>query len=283
MEKNNQYALELTENELSLAKVLDGLASTGLACRDMENSFKKTLLSARCIQALREALTPQVMADFMSLQGSPLGFRTDKDKQGGYPMEVVREAVIAAAMIGLLPVGNQFNIISDRPYWTKEGFLYLLDNVPGLVYDVEFGVPKQGQSGALVHATVVWSVKGGEQKRMEWEIPVRVNAGQGADAVLGKAMRKALCKLYNKVTHSPLSDADVEDAAPPMKDVTPRWSGDVARERVAQSAAKKSGMAGAVPPAPARACGWGCFFEQEAWVYGRSIDKECILGNPTNL
>lgn len=244
----SEYELTLSAEDKELSAALDGLAKTGLMCRDMEASFSKTILSARCMAKFKAALTDDVMDPIMSLQGSPIGFRTDKDKEGGYPLTVVREVIIAAAMMGLMPVGNMFNIIAGRLYVTKEGFMFLLSGIEGLVYDVEFGLPKQSQGGSVVHAHVVWSIKDGEKKSMDWDIPIRVNAGQGADAVLGKAMRKACAKLYNKITNSTLSDADVTEDEGAMKDVTPRWSGDVARERRAGAAAG-SGLSAAVPPA----------------------------------
>lgn len=242
-------ALALSEQESQLAVMLDGLAATGLQCRDMGNTFKKALLSARCMEEFRKALTPAVMKPIMALQGSPIGFRTDKDKQGGYPEEVVKVALISAAMMGLMPVGNQFNIISDRAYVTKEGVQFLLSGISGLLYDVDLDVPRMSNGNALVHARVVWSINGGEKLSFEKDYPVRVNAGQGADAVLGKAMRKACVGLYNKITKANLADGDASDEVP-MKDVTPRWSGDAARERAAQMAG--SGLSAAVPPAAQR-------------------------------
>lgn len=216
----SEAIVKLDKDELALAETLDKLSATGLACRDMANNFTKALLSARCIKEFKVALTPKVMGPIMALQGSPLGFRTDKDSSGGYGENVVKEALIAAAMLGLMPVGNQFNIIGSRFYVTKEGFLFLLGNMPGLKYDVDLGVPKSSNGGAIVHAAISWTLNGGETQRKELEIPVRVNNGMGADAVLGKAMRKACCRLYNMLTNSTLSDADVADEAP-MRNVTP--------------------------------------------------------------
>lgn len=243
---NENNLLALNEQETQLATTLDRLSASGIACRDMKHNFSKVMLSARCMQELREALTPQMMKPIMALQGSPLGFRTDKDKMGGYGENIVKEAVIAAAMLGLMPIGNQFNIIADRPYWTKEGFMYLLSQINGLVYDVDFGLPKASNGGSVVHTKVVWSINGGEQKCMEWDIPIRVNAGQGADAVLGKAMRKACAKLYNKVTNSTLSDADVTEDEP--RNVTPmRWSGDKVQNAAAPMRASVPSMKPSVP------------------------------------
>lgn len=111
---------------------------------------------------LREAFTPEVMGAFMSLQNTALGFRTDK-AQGGYPEDVVKEAVIEASLRGLSPVGNQFNIISGRMYVTKEGFQFLLSQVPGLRYGLNLAVPVMKNGGAIVTASMRWQIGDGAQ------------------------------------------------------------------------------------------------------------------------
>lgn len=217
------------------------LAATGLACRDMGNNFSKALLSARCIAEFKEALTPEVMEPIMALQGSPLGFRTDKDSQGGYPLAVVKEAVIAAAMMGVMPVGNQMNLIGGRPYITKEGFQFLLGKIESLGYDIELGVPVMKNGGALVHTIVRWWNRATPKAKEthESDIPVRVNSGMGADAILGKATRKASAWLYAKVTNNPLPDADAEEAGMDMS-------------YAASTAPAQNGTRSRLKPAPGR-------------------------------
>lgn len=213
-------ALILTERQSSLANKLDMLAESGVACLDAKQGFERAMLTALCVGQLKEALTEEVMAPIMSLQGSMLGFRTDKDNQGGYPLNVVKEALINAVMVGLLPCGNQFNILAGRMYITKEGFTYLLDKL-GVAYRIDLGVPVSKNGGALVHADIVWQDKAAQTQTKALDIPVRVNNGMGTDAILGKADRKAKCWLYNNLTHSTLSDGDVDEEARPVRNVTP--------------------------------------------------------------
>ncbi len=215
----------ISEATQGMASTLDGLVLNGVACRDMENNFLRTFSVGKCIQGLKKALTPEVMKLVMFLQGSPLGFRTDKDRDGGYNIDVVREAVIASSMMGLVPCGNQFNIIGGRMYITKEGFTYLLSTMKGLRYSLSPDVPAQNRDNSVVRMVISWDYKG-ESGEHVLNIPVRVNKGMGDDAVLGKADRKAKCWLFNRLTSMGTTDADEAEVyaaaePPPMRDATP--------------------------------------------------------------
>lgn len=89
------------------------------------------------VTSLRQILTDDIMrAVFMPLANTSIGFLTDQDpnknnKRTGLPntpysVGVVRDCLIDAVMKGLLPTGNQFNIIAGRQYTTNEGYSYLL-------------------------------------------------------------------------------------------------------------------------------------------------------------
>ncbi len=234
---------------------LDGLVESGLAIRDVESAFKRAFMTAVCIADLKEALTEEVMKPIMFLQGSSLGFRTDKDnpKDGskpGYPVAVVKECLIAAVLTGLLPCGNQFNIIGGRMYITKEGFTALLDKVPGLTYTIDQRAPeypKEGSSIVRTRITWQWGDKKGEKKL---EIPVRVNKLMGDDAILGKADRKAKCWLHNNLFHTQLADGEVESE--PLRDVTPRNAvAEVAAQRRVEATVVQEAEALPEPPAQA--------------------------------
>ena len=226
--------VQLTEQQEGIAGQLDLLAESGLACVDLKEGFKRAMLTAVCVEKLRGALTPVVMQPIMALQNSALGFRTDKEKEGGYPVEVVKDCLIDAVMNGLLPCGNQFNIISRRMYVTKEGFTYLLDQA-GVKYTIDQAVPVSKPGGAIVETDMRWEYQG-EKGEKHLSIPVRVNAGMGADAILGKADRKAKCWLYNNLRHTTLSDGEVSEmrevsgrvvapaAAPALLDAAPAAS-----------------------------------------------------------
>lgn len=237
--KNDGTALAvITDSQRALALRLGEITELACSTAATENPFLAAFTQAGCIGMLRDAFTPDVMGAFMNLQNTALGFRTDK-AQGGYPEAIVKEAVIEASLRGLLPVGNQFNIIGGRMYVTKEGFQYLLSKVPGLSYTVNLDVPQMKASGAIVKAEILWRFNGDEKvNRIAQEIPIRVNAGMGADAVLGKAMRKASARLYNELTHAGVSDGEAGDDAP-------------FRQAVAPAAGFLGGAPAAPAPAPA--------------------------------
>lgn len=215
--------IALSANEAKIAETLDKLTESGLACANMANNFAKTFTLARCVSQLKQALSPAVMEPIMELQGSPLGFRTDRDTKGGYDLPTVKEVLIEATMAGLMPCGNQFNVIGGRMYITKEGFTYLLSQIEDLSYTINHGVPISKNGGAIVHTEILWSrdITGvSKPQRKVLDIPVRVNNGMGVDAVLGKADRKAKCWLYNNVTGRTLNDGEVENEGG-MRNVTP--------------------------------------------------------------
>jgi hypothetical protein len=66
-------ALDQVADEYSLAKI-EGMSS-----------FRKTFMLAAGVQRLRALITHEIMIPIMELQGTSLGFRTDKDCGGGYP------------------------------------------------------------------------------------------------------------------------------------------------------------------------------------------------------
>ena len=65
------------------------------------NEAVKALIVARSVKQFKSLLSDAVMSDIMELQNSPLGFRTDKAKDGGYSLPIVRDCVVQAFMRGL--------------------------------------------------------------------------------------------------------------------------------------------------------------------------------------
>ena len=182
------------------------------------------------VAALRSLITPEMMRPIMDLQGTPLGFRTDRDKafKGPtcYEEEIVKECAIQAMLNGARLIGNEFNIIASNCYLTKEYFVRTMadmENLTDLV--IEFGVPQQsGEKGALVPAKATWKYQG-RRDHIERDvvraedgkiiadnrIAVRVNSGQGADAILGKAERKLRAQILSRITNTTFTDGDVSD------------------------------------------------------------------------
>jgi len=186
--------------------------------------FVKAVQLSVAVQALR-ALLPISLIErhIMPLQNTPLGFRTDIDP-GGYPPQVVRECLIEAVLRGVYPVGNEFNIISGQSYVTKQGLRRLVLEYPGLAnLEVTPGVPQMANGGALVPMVATWTLNGEPQRleRTQYKladgtvvdarIPVRVNQGMGADAILGKATRKLYAAMYDRLTGQSLPDGEADE------------------------------------------------------------------------
>jgi len=200
-------------NEIAIRKCAElenVVKQCSLAALADYGQFQKTFAMAAGIRKLKDMITDDMMKDIMPLQGSSLGFRTDKDKDGGYSMPVVKECLIEAVLRGLQPVGNQFNIVSARCYTTKEGFTHLMKTLPGLTdLKLTFGVPSMQQGGATVEASATWKYQGVADS-LTRSLGIRVNAGMGADAVIGKAERKIRAAVYAQVTGTVLSDGEAE-------------------------------------------------------------------------
>lgn len=179
--------------------------------------FAAAIAVADAIKELKAKLTPELMKSLMELQDNcRLGFRTDKQKEGGYPLAVVRDCFIEGTLKGFKFVGNQANIIGGSFYPTKEGFedFFLRLGKEGKFTDYRdrFSVPKAMGDEYLVVASASWVFQGKADKLENVEIPIRANRGQGSDAILGKAKRKLLARIYSRVTGTVITDGDVSDA-----------------------------------------------------------------------
>ena len=163
------------------------------------------------------------MSPIMSLQGSKLGFKTDRDlvknrqtgkyeKGQGYPLEVVKDCFIEMCLMGLLPTGNMWNIIGGNSYVTKEGGTYLLKKENGLKHVISFIEVNQStdKKTASVKAKIKWTLNG-ETEEETVDFPVKSDEYTTFDALVGKADRKAKIWLYNKVSGLNISDGDIED------------------------------------------------------------------------
>lgn len=222
LEQRKDRRLRLAEQ----AKAIDEAAAGAMELfHGAEVSTEKELALACAVVDLRAALTEEVMQPIMSLMNSPLGFLTDKDpskpvqKDGKwetpkpYGVDTVRDCVIAAKMLGFRVVGNEMNIISGKFYPAKAGFRRKLTDgksFPGLTdFRDTYEVPRLSNGGAIVKARATWKRHGAEDS-LEIEIPVRLNAGMGSDAALGKAERKLCKRVHDILLGMSTPDADVE-------------------------------------------------------------------------
>lgn len=89
-------------------------------------------------------------------------------------------------------------------------------------FRIDWGVPSSGTGGALVPALATWELNGKPDrldcrvtKRADGEddmrIPIRVNKGMGADAIIGKAERKVCHRVYEIITGISLPSVDEDE------------------------------------------------------------------------
>lgn len=198
--KQHEIAVKLNQSVLSVIG------------EDNMDGFEKSFQIANAMAFLRENLTDEVMKPIMLMQGSKLGFKTDKDTSGGYPISVVRDCLIDASLTGVSTHGNQFNIISGNMYLTKEGYGALLKKVKGLKYVIKHSVPNVDASKtfATVDSAVKYTIDGVTTEET-LTFSIKGNSYATADAYIGKAERKARAWLFNQVSDIEVSDGDVED------------------------------------------------------------------------
>lgn len=215
MKKELELVKKTEEDSFQLvAKELNQSVLSVLTSSQMEG-FEKAYRISQAVGELQEKLTGEYMKPILKLQGNRLGFKTDKDNNGGYPESTVKNCLIEAVLTGVQPFGNQFNIIAGNMYVTKEGFGYLLSKVQGLSYKIVPELPRitngqnGGQSAAIV-MKVEWAI-GGVKKEERLDIPVKMNSFMGTDAVIGKATRKARCWLFNTINGTEITDGDATD------------------------------------------------------------------------
>lgn len=177
----------------------------------VSSQFKRAFATAEAVYQLKALLTPEVMKPILHLQNTALGFMTDR-KDNGYPLDVVKDCLIDAVLSGVSPVGNEFNIIAGRTYITKNGMKHKLSGLDGLSYTLTPGIPKMANDskGAVVEMAIDWTYSGKENHKAI-NFAVRVNAGMGTDAIIGKATRKAAAWLYETVTGQTVNEGDVSD------------------------------------------------------------------------
>lgn len=210
-EQNNQLSV------IDQAKDKFALACKDAASLQTVNNFIAAFTAVNVVNLLREALTDGVMQEvFMPLMNTKVGFLTDrpqKDKQTGrvikpeYGIDVVRDAIIDAVTIGLMPTGNQMNIIAERMYPTKEGYTYLLRKL-GIKYLLDVSYDK-GQNPNFAEIPVKINYEyNGEKNSFTVIATVKKDSYSSHDQLRGKAERRAKKALYEYITGLDYGDAD---------------------------------------------------------------------------
>lgn len=187
----------------------------------MPSKFQAAFLLAETRRELRAVFTPSLVKMLRELENTSLGFRCDRpnDKHGPYDDRTLIDCAIEALLRGLRLVGNEFNIICGQVYTTTWGLARLLSEEKGLTnLAINLGLPRVSAGGAVVSVDASWiynEVPGG----FKTEIAARLNAGMGADAAVGKVLRKARYRVWTTIKGSawmlPEGEADEPAADAP--------------------------------------------------------------------
>ena len=209
-------ALTLKNNDtfLKLGQVAsEAIAIMGDSAR---NEFEKGYVAACAMSQIKASLTDEIMRPIMALQGSTLGFKTDRDRDGGYDLDTVRNCAVTAALSGLRFHGNEWNIISGNCYITVNGAERLFGQLcekpprhePGTV------VFDEQNRRAVVKYKLTYKLKGQPEQTREQEIAVKLAYSKSNfllttdDAVLGKARRKILWGLLRELRGIELGEGE---------------------------------------------------------------------------
>lgn len=187
---------------------------------------------AAAVDALRSYLDqPEIKARILGLMNTPIGFRTDRDPKikkwsqkeakeispTAYSYDIVKDCVVEALLRGLGLVGNQFNIIAERFYCTKEGFEHLIKKLEFVTdFRPVIGIPAQKPGGAIIECSATW-LQHGKQQSAHASIPVKGDEKySSADQYIGKATRKFFKRCYEMMSGNSISDGDTEDSIQPV-------------------------------------------------------------------
>ncbi len=217
---------------------------TSLYCREIANAaghMERAVLMASAIGELEASINDQMMGSFMKLYNSPLGFRCDKGPgckdASPYDAGTVKRCVIQGLLQGVYPTGNEMNIIAASCYITQGGYRSKLSKLSGLTdLEVMPGIPVVRDGRTIVRVAASWIYNGvrsqlmGADQKPGRAYAIITNQYSSADQIVGKAMRKALKSIYEKITNTPQTeDADVseimDDGAQPAALPAPKKEG----------------------------------------------------------
>lgn len=262
-----EKALQTQNTQAVTTALADAKQNFAVALKDAQaldivNNMASAFDAAIIVNRLEAVLTDEVMnAVFMPLMNKRTGFLTDRDpnkpdKRTGvapkpYSVDVVRTAIIDAAMVGLQPVGNQFNIISGSMYPAKAGFSAILTRMKqsnGLVYNFEFdpevNVKSSDPAYMAIPCRISYKTNRDDLKGyFKYVAMVKVNGETSTtDQLRGKAERKCKKAFVEFLTGLDLGDADATETVDatytevstqmnaPQSNSTPQSANDRARE-----------------------------------------------------
>jgi hypothetical protein len=225
---SNDIAKKEKNEMTALIENLQRESEYALEVSRIDNNFERMIKSGLVINKINAIVTPKFVKTYiMPLQGSVLGFKTDKDTSGGYDISVVTKVTKEALALGLLMNGNCVNIIGKNLMVVKNGFQMKINelqvNEDLEIYDhkvLRDAVKAEWDRGQIVKAGKVgriqakvkltWTVNKEEKSKVK-TFSCKFNAGQDEDATNGKIERKALSWLYHEITSTTLPTQDSEE------------------------------------------------------------------------
>lgn len=223
MGNNDLATVARVENSLKALQEISNNLQFGI---EVKQTFTQLFALAKAAGEIKALLTDEVMmtAIMPMMDLGDIGFCTDRADKEPYPVHVVRRVMLETILIGGKPWNNEINIVKSKTYRAKNYFVRKIREYPNLTdFIPSLSIPRMVQGGAAVDAKATWKLNGVpmslERSGLN-AIPIKVNEGMGADAILGKAKRKLLASVYEMLTGSEHSDGEVGDAEEEMKPVT---------------------------------------------------------------
>lgn len=221
----------ISDTERTAITKLDAVQQTCTlqALSQIESRSERAIVLGKAMKLVEDALEP-FKDQIMAMKGNPLGFIVDKPED--YDWAVTKRVVAEGILRGARITGNEINGISKRMYLAQAYFVRMCREWPGIVIVSErFGVPRQLNGQAVVDYKIEYTltreaddgqsitVSDNYSREGNEAIPIRVNAGQGPDAILGKAKRKAYAGLLDQLIRrdgqdwSPGADGEAGEAS----------------------------------------------------------------------
>lgn len=189
IEKVKSDLINITKNSMNLSLVQNAGAA-----------FEAVIL----VKQLRELLSDDIMKEvYMPLMNTKIGFLTDKPTKNNptakYNINEVRDCIIDAFSIGLVPTFNQFNIIAGRMYPTKEGYTALLKQIK-CRYIISVGIETNTKPNfAELPVKISYDCKG-DKNSYNIIAVVKKDNYSSYDQLKGKAERRAKKNLFEYIT-----------------------------------------------------------------------------------
>lgn len=189
----------------------------------IESRILRMVITSRALNDIRSQLTDSIMQEYVvPLMCSPLGFMCDRGpgckNPNPYTVGELREAVLQALLQDFRLTENEFNVIAGKFYGAQAGYRRKVREIPGLTNLEEIAGTPVVEAGATKVRMAIrckidgkpWELKDQEGKPGRVFV-IRVNEGMGADAVIGKAKRKALKAAYEEITGTKITELAGDD------------------------------------------------------------------------